>query len=147
MSNNFYETNMDGACFWIQSELLRIVDNLNKDQSVDGVLVQLPLPDHLPTDLVCDSVIPSKDVDGFSVTNLGKLYANSTGHVPATARGVRDMVKVCAQLILRHSVTIYRTEQTHKVWYMVYVCVECVESHVLTLTRAPGVLMPRCNKL
>lgn len=78
-----------------ESELLGIVDELNKDHSVDGVLVQLPLPDHLPTDLVCDSVIPSKDVDGFSVTNLGKLYANSVGHVPATARGVRDMVQMC----------------------------------------------------
>ena len=85
------------------------MDELNKDHSVDGVLVQLPLPDHLPIDLVCDSVIPSKDVDGFSVTNLGKLYANSVGHVPATARGVRDMVQVCvcACVCVRACVCVY----------------------------------------
>ena len=56
--------------------------------------MQLPLPEHISPQLVCDSVTPVKDVDGFSVTNLGRLYAGTALHVPATAKGIEEMIKV-----------------------------------------------------
>ena len=77
-----------------QSDLLSRIDELNSDDTVDGLLVQLPVPPHISTDAVCNRVRPSKDVDGYTVVNLGHLFANSPMHVPATARGIRDMVEV-----------------------------------------------------
>ena len=54
-------------------ELLKLVESLNHDSYVDGVIVQLPLPCHMREYVVCNAVNPSKDVDGFTQTNLGKL--------------------------------------------------------------------------
>ena len=51
---------------------MELIDALNKDSSVDGVLVQLPLPSHIDEKIVCNSVAPHKDVDGFNLTNVGK---------------------------------------------------------------------------
>lgn len=55
------------------SYLLSLLSTLNSDPAVSGVIVQLPLPAHLPELVVCNAVLPSKDVDGFTSTNLGKL--------------------------------------------------------------------------
>ena len=77
-----------------QRDLLERIDELNRDDTVDGLLIQLPVPAHISTDAVCNRVRPSKDVDGYTVVNLGRLHANSPLHVPATARGIRDMVEV-----------------------------------------------------
>ncbi|KAK4313760.1 hypothetical protein Pmani_014916 [Petrolisthes manimaculis] len=55
-----------------QSTLLSLVNQLNIDPDVDGILVQLPLPGHMEEKLVCNAVIPEKDVDGFHVLNIGK---------------------------------------------------------------------------
>lgn len=69
------------------SDLLALVEQLNKDDAVDGILVQLPLPDHLDEQTVIASISPDKDVDGFHVTNAGRLAVGQRGFVPCTPLG------------------------------------------------------------
>jgi methylenetetrahydrofolate dehydrogenase (NADP+)/methenyltetrahydrofolate cyclohydrolase len=77
-----------------QQELLGIIDRLNQDQSVHGILVQLPLPAHLDEQKVILSINPGKDVDGFHPVNAGKLLTGQKGFVPCTPRGVLELLKV-----------------------------------------------------
>ncbi len=71
-------------------ELIEVVDKLNKDDSVHGILVQLPLPDHVNASLVIRAIDPMKDVDGFTAYNLGKTFLGTEfEHLPpATPKGV-----------------------------------------------------------
>ncbi|WP_118839282.1 bifunctional methylenetetrahydrofolate dehydrogenase/methenyltetrahydrofolate cyclohydrolase FolD [Salinibacter ruber] len=75
-----------------QSELLDLVHDLNADASVDGILVQLPLPDHVDERTVIDAVDPSKDVDGFHPENLGRLMRGTPRYIPATPYGIMEML-------------------------------------------------------
>jgi methylenetetrahydrofolate dehydrogenase (NADP+)/methenyltetrahydrofolate cyclohydrolase len=70
-----------------QEELLRLVDGLNRDDAVDGILVQLPLPDHIDEGVVLRSIAPVKDVDGVHPMNAGFLALGTPTIVPATPRG------------------------------------------------------------
>ena len=70
-----------------EADLLALVEQLNKDDAVDGILVQLPLPDHLDEQAVIASISPDKDVDGFHVTNAGRLAVGQSGFVPCTPLG------------------------------------------------------------
>jgi methylenetetrahydrofolate dehydrogenase (NADP+)/methenyltetrahydrofolate cyclohydrolase len=76
-----------------QAELLAVIDGLNDDDSVDGMLVQLPLPGHIDKDEVLDRVHPSKDVDGFHPINVGKLWLDQPAPGPATAVGIVELLK------------------------------------------------------
>jgi methylenetetrahydrofolate dehydrogenase (NADP+)/methenyltetrahydrofolate cyclohydrolase len=69
-----------------QAELLTLLDRLNADDTVDGILVQLPLPPQIDPNSVIDSIDPDKDVDGFHVVNVGRLAAGRPGFVPCTPR-------------------------------------------------------------
>ncbi len=74
-------------------ELLDLVDTLNRDQNVDGLLVQLPLPGHINTRMILDHIDPAKDVDGFNPKNVGKLVRGDEGVlVPCTPAGVMRML-------------------------------------------------------
>jgi methylenetetrahydrofolate dehydrogenase (NADP+) / methenyltetrahydrofolate cyclohydrolase len=75
-----------------EEELLAIVDGLNRDGSIDGILVQLPLPRHLDEALVIRAVDPRKDVDGLHPVNAGLLYLGRPGHVPATPLGIMALL-------------------------------------------------------
>ena len=75
-----------------QEQLLEFVDQLNKDDNVDGILVQLPLPKHMDERTVCNAVVPSKDVDGFHALNVGRFCLNDNAFLPATAAGVMEMI-------------------------------------------------------
>ena len=75
-----------------QEELLEIVRQQNEDPSVDGILVQLPLPKHLDEKVVIDCIDPKKDVDGLHPYNAGCLIANREGFVPCTPLGVMEML-------------------------------------------------------
>jgi methylenetetrahydrofolate dehydrogenase (NADP+)/methenyltetrahydrofolate cyclohydrolase len=76
-----------------QDELLRLIDQVNADPAIHGLLVQLPLPKHINTDLVLRRVSPDKDVDGFHPVNVGKLVlGDPTGFRPATPYGVQQML-------------------------------------------------------
>ncbi|MFN2098991.1 bifunctional methylenetetrahydrofolate dehydrogenase/methenyltetrahydrofolate cyclohydrolase FolD [Altererythrobacter sp. MF3-039] len=70
-----------------QSDLIAMVEQLNADPGVDGILVQLPLPDHLDEHTVISTISPDKDVDGFHVINAGRLAVGQSGFVPCTPLG------------------------------------------------------------
>lgn len=74
-------------------ELLNIIDNLNNDESVNGIIAQLPLPSHLNEQIVIDSISPNKDVDGFSLVNKGKLFCGIPSFTPATPQGIMTMLE------------------------------------------------------
>jgi len=76
-----------------ESELISEIQRLNADPSVDGILVQLPVPAHISERNICNAVDPRKDVDGFHVINAGKLLVNMDTFVPATALGVVELIK------------------------------------------------------
>jgi methylenetetrahydrofolate dehydrogenase (NADP+)/methenyltetrahydrofolate cyclohydrolase len=75
------------------SELAAAIDELNADDTVDGILVQLPLPKGLPEREVLERVDPAKDVDGFHPVNIGRLWADEAGFVPATPAGIMEMLR------------------------------------------------------
>ncbi|XP_053997813.1 bifunctional methylenetetrahydrofolate dehydrogenase/cyclohydrolase, mitochondrial [Hylaeus anthracinus] len=75
-----------------QQELIKEINHLNADTTVDGILVQLPLANHMNEHEVCLAIAPSKDVDGFHLENIGNLILNSSGIIPATALGVKELI-------------------------------------------------------
>ena len=76
-----------------QQELLDVVKGLNEDRTVDGILVQLPLPAHLDTGSVLERILPEKDVDGFHLYNAGALLTGRPGFLPCTPKGIVHLVK------------------------------------------------------
>jgi len=76
-----------------QNELLALINVLNLDDSIHGILVQLPLPKHIDTDAILAMINPAKDVDGFHAVNVGKLVSGLDGFVPCTPLGVMEILK------------------------------------------------------
>ncbi|WP_107952974.1 bifunctional methylenetetrahydrofolate dehydrogenase/methenyltetrahydrofolate cyclohydrolase FolD [Campylobacter concisus] len=76
-----------------QAELLALINVLNLDDSIHGILVQLPLPKHIDTNTVLATIDPAKDVDGFHAVNVGKLVSGLDGFVPCTPLGVMEILK------------------------------------------------------
>lgn len=111
-----------------EPELLALIDRLNNDDGVNGILVQLPLPGHMNSDIVINAIDPAKDVDGFHISNVGLLATGQKSMVPCTPLGclmlLRDLHgslagmeavvvgrsnivgKPMAQLLLRDSCTV-----------------------------------------
>ena len=78
-----------------QAELLAVVARLNADPAVHGILVQLPLPPHMNADAVINAIDPAKDVDGFHISNVGRLATGQKAMVPCTPLG-------CLMLLRAH---------------------------------------------
>ncbi len=76
-----------------QEELEALIMKLNRDDSVDGILVQLPLPKHLDETKALRLIVPEKDVDGFHIENAGKLFTGQEGVVACTPKGILAMLK------------------------------------------------------
>ena len=77
-----------------EAALLELIENLNEDESIDGILVQLPLPKHIDTNKILEKISPQKDVDGFSAINVGKLTSGlADGFVPCTPLGVMRLLE------------------------------------------------------
>ncbi len=76
-----------------QEELLALIDTLNRDDAVHGILVQLPLPDQIDEQAVIDAISPEKDADGFHVVNTGRLATGGDAMVPCTPLGCLMMLK------------------------------------------------------
>jgi len=74
-------------------ELLKLLDGLNRNDAIDGILIQLPLPPQVDTKRVLMAVDPAKDVDGFHPVNVGNLVAGRTGFVPCTPAGILEILK------------------------------------------------------
>jgi len=76
-----------------EAELLQIIDKLNKDDSVNGILVQLPVPDHINEEKIINAISPAKDVDGFHPASVGALSIGQKGFVSCTPAGVIQLLK------------------------------------------------------
>jgi methylenetetrahydrofolate dehydrogenase (NADP+)/methenyltetrahydrofolate cyclohydrolase len=76
-----------------QQELLTLIDQLNADPSVDGILVQLPLPEHIDVSTVIERIAPDKDVDGFHPYNIGRLTIQMPTLRPCTPRGAMTLLQ------------------------------------------------------
>lgn len=75
-----------------EMELLDIINSLNETPSVNGILVQHPLPKHVDERVICDTVHPDKDVDGFHMSNIGRLCLDKPNIIPATAYAVWELL-------------------------------------------------------
>lgn len=92
------------------TDVLEVVKQLNNDQTVDGILVQLPIPKHLDVNTIIESLDPNKDVDGLHSINIAKLYANQDGFVPCTPRGIMTLLKhYNIEISGKHAVVIGRS--------------------------------------
>jgi len=76
-----------------EHELLALVDKLNNDDKVDGILVQLPLPKHLDDKMIINNIRPDKDVDAFHPVNVGKIMIGDYSFLPCTPAGVMELIK------------------------------------------------------
>jgi methylenetetrahydrofolate dehydrogenase (NADP+)/methenyltetrahydrofolate cyclohydrolase len=76
-----------------EEKLLSVVDELNGEEKVHGILVQLPLPKHLDEKKVIEKISPEKDVDGFHPLNMGRLFVGEPSFVPCTPRGVIELIE------------------------------------------------------
>lgn len=106
-ASSIYVNNKKKACAYIgieslayelpeettQAELVALVEKLNADDKVNGILVQLPLPGHIDTDAIIRTISPDKDVDGFHPESVGRLCIGEEGFVSCTPAGVIQLLK------------------------------------------------------
>ncbi|RXK18818.1 bifunctional methylenetetrahydrofolate dehydrogenase/methenyltetrahydrofolate cyclohydrolase FolD [Macrococcus sp. DPC7161] len=76
-----------------EEELLKVIDQLNNDTEVHGILVQVPLPKQIEETKILEAISPEKDVDGFSPINIGRLYAGMETYIPCTPLGIMEILK------------------------------------------------------
>jgi methylenetetrahydrofolate dehydrogenase (NADP+)/methenyltetrahydrofolate cyclohydrolase len=76
-----------------EAELLQVVEDINRNPSIDGLIVQLPLPRHISPDKVTEKIRPEKDVDGFHPANLGRMVKGWPCYLPATPNGIVELIK------------------------------------------------------
>lgn len=77
----------------IEEELLKVVEDINTNPDIDGLIVQLPLPKHISVDKVTNKIKPEKDVDGFTPANVGRMTLNWPAYVAATPYGIVELLK------------------------------------------------------
>ena len=75
-----------------QKELIKQINELNQDSQVNGIMVQLPLPDHINTEAIVAAIAPEKDADGFHPYNQGKMWQGESEIIPATVRGILELL-------------------------------------------------------
>jgi methylenetetrahydrofolate dehydrogenase (NADP+)/methenyltetrahydrofolate cyclohydrolase len=109
----FYSVQHTLAADVSQADVLKLIDDLNSDSAIHGILVQLPLPDHLDEQTITQAILPGKDVDGFHFINIGKLTAGHTADafVPCTPAGCMLMIEdeLGADLSGKNAVVIGRS--------------------------------------
>jgi len=76
-----------------ERELLDIINFVNKDNEIDGLIVQMPLPEHINSQTIIESILPSKDVDGFHPLNIGRMITNMPTYIPATPLGIVTLLE------------------------------------------------------
>lgn len=93
-----------------EAELLELIDKLNNDDSINGILVQLPLPKHMDENKVIDAISPDKDVDGFHLMNVGALSTGQKGFISCTPYGIIQLLKRSGiEIAGKHCVVIGRS--------------------------------------
>lgn len=76
-----------------EEEILNIIDKLNQDENIDGIMVELPIPKKLNKEKIQNRIVPSKDIDGFTYTNIGRLVQNIDCLIPCTVKAIMDILK------------------------------------------------------
>ena len=92
-------------------ELLNVIDNLNKNQNIDGILLQSPIPKHLDINKAFSAILPEKDVDGFHPINAGKLSIGEKCFVPCTPHGVVKIMEeynIETENIIHHVIELFK---------------------------------------
>ena len=106
-ASKVYVANKEKACEYIgykslkyalpgettQEELLELIEKLNKDDEVDGILCQLPVPEHIDEEAIINAIKPEKDVDAFHPENVGKIMVGNYTTLPCTPAGVMELIK------------------------------------------------------
>ncbi len=93
-----------------EEQLLQLVKSLNDDANIDGILVQLPIPDHIDEDKVIEAINPAKDVDGFHPINVGNLVVGKPALRPCTPAGIMELIKrTGVELKGKHAVVVGRS--------------------------------------
>lgn len=125
-----------------QDLLLAKIDTLNNDPHVHGILVQLPLPDHIDENAVLHAIDPKKDVDGFHPVNAGKLAAGLPGFVPCTPIGCMHLLREAAgDLTGKHAVVIGRSNIVGKPVAQLLLQANCTVTIAHSKTKdLPGIL-------
>lgn len=123
-----------------EAELLSIIDGLNRDPVVNGILVQLPLPGHMSSLKVIDAIHPDKDVDGFHVSNAGKLAVGLDGIVPCTPLGslmlLKDALKANGDSFAgKHAVIVGRSNIVGKPMAQLLLAQDCTVTIAHSKTR------------
>lgn len=109
------ETNMKSTLIKLpvettEEELIKIINDLNADKSVHGILVQLPLPKHIDEQKIINTICVEKDVDGFNPINVGKMILNEECFLPCTPAGIIKMIKETGiEIAGKHAVVIGRS--------------------------------------
>lgn len=117
-------------------EVLRVIDGLNKDASIHGILLQLPLPAHLDENRMVLAISPDKDVDGLHPVNAGRLMAGLPGMVPCTPQGSLILIKEVQQdLTGLHAVVIGRSLLFGKPMAQLLLAENCTVTHCHSKTR------------
>jgi len=88
----FYSIQDNQPADMVEDELLKLVDQYNKDPQIHGILVQLPLPKHIDEGKVLSAIDPRKDVDGFHPVNVGKLMIGEPNYLPCTPAGIQQLL-------------------------------------------------------
>ncbi|MEL6534952.1 MAG: tetrahydrofolate dehydrogenase/cyclohydrolase catalytic domain-containing protein [Bacteroidota bacterium] len=93
-----------------EAELLQEIDKVNDNPEIDGLIVQLPLPEHIKADNLINRIQPEKDVDGFHPLNFGRMVQSLPTHVPATPLGIMEMIKRAGiSVVGKHCVVVGRS--------------------------------------
>ena len=131
-----------------QAELLALIDRLNADPAVDGILVQLPLPPHISTNVVITRIDPDKDVDGFHPVNAGRLAIGLHGFVPCTPLGCSMLLKAqLGDLAGLHAVVVGRSNIVGKPMALLLLQQNCTVTIVHSRTRDPQALTRQADIL
>lgn len=93
-----------------EKKLFELIEKLNRDEKINGILVQLPLPEHINEDSVINAINPEKDVDGFHPINVGRMLIGQNNFIPATPKGIIRLIESTGKEIEgKHAVVIGRS--------------------------------------
>jgi methylenetetrahydrofolate dehydrogenase (NADP+) / methenyltetrahydrofolate cyclohydrolase len=131
-----------------QADLVAEVAKLNGEDGVDGILVQLPLPQHIDPDKVINAVDPSKDVDGFHPANIGRLWSGGAGFVPCTPQGCLMMLHTVHQELRgAAAVVLGRSNIVGKPMAALLLAADCTVTMVHSRTRDAAAICRRADIL
>lgn len=110
IKSEIYYLDDTGPAFAVRNALFSLINTLNNDKNIHGILVQLPLPDFIDEREVLSRIDPAKDVDGFHESNVGKLMIGTDTFVPCTAKGIIELLKANdIQIEGKHCVVVGRS--------------------------------------